>query len=181
MKGQAMLVAPIRAEGMVIAVADGAPVHELDAEFEGAARTRQQLVFVYTQPLVELADGRNRGLSNANRADLVGFDQHDLLDLATQNPAKPGRGHPSRGAAAHDRDSFYGCCHGVRRSTAARRHNIATRTVRGRASRPPRVAGARGPGSSPDPGLSRAWVRAADRSHGGDFPVRREWRASSAS
>src|SRR5690242_15521012 len=93
-----------RAEAVHIAVADARPVHELDAELEGAARLAHELRFVYFENLVEQLEVRHRGFAHADGADLLGFDQPDR-DVRAQNLGQRGGGHPACGAAADDHDA----------------------------------------------------------------------------
>ena len=65
------------AERMEIALADPAPVHELDAELERRLGRADELVLVDPEHAVEGDQRRDRRLADADRADLLGFDQGD--------------------------------------------------------------------------------------------------------
>jgi hypothetical protein len=66
------------AEAVDIAVADAAPVLELDAEFDRGLGALDELRFVDAQPLpVEQPDVRYAGLAHADDADFLGLDQAD--------------------------------------------------------------------------------------------------------
>src|SRR5204863_123521 len=62
------------------------------------------VVLVQPQHLVEGLDGRDRRLSDADRADLFGFDQRDLCIAIVEQPGEGGGRHPAGGAAADDHD-----------------------------------------------------------------------------
>ena len=72
---QSVQVGAELAETVDVAVADGAPVHELDAELERAARGAQELVLVDAQDAIEGDDVRDRRLADTDDADLVGFHE----------------------------------------------------------------------------------------------------------
>src|SRR3546814_6620234 len=67
--------APDLPEGVHIDVADPAPVAELDTELERAPRFPNELILVDADQRVEQADRRDRRLADADRADLLAFDQ----------------------------------------------------------------------------------------------------------
>jgi len=85
-----------------VAVAQPAPVDELDAQLEGGAGLAHELVLVELEGMVVDVDERDRGLAHAHGADVVGLDQRDLPGRA-QQLGQRGGGHPAGGAAAgHD-------------------------------------------------------------------------------
>jgi len=96
------------AEAVEEAVADVAPVAELDAELEAALRLPDEVGAVQAQGAVVGADGRQRGFADADGADVGRLHQHDLAGRRAAHLRKAlgqrrGR-HPAGGAAAHDDD-----------------------------------------------------------------------------
>ena len=93
-------------EGMHVAVAEEGPVLELDAQLEGALGLAQELVLVDAEHRVEANDARDRGLTDADDADLVGLDHGDrhpgIRDLCQRC-----RRHPAGRAAAEDDDAAH--------------------------------------------------------------------------
>ena len=74
------------AERVEIAVADGAPVFELDAQLERAAGGGDECILVDAQHPVERLDRRDRRLSDPDGADFLAFDQADARAVARQEP-----------------------------------------------------------------------------------------------
>ncbi len=103
MERHAFHVRAEQAERMHVAVAGAVPVGELDAQFEGALRVAQKVVFIDAQHLQEVADRRYRGLAHADSADPGGLDHADPRLPGVQEPGKCRGGHPA-GRAAADND-----------------------------------------------------------------------------
>jgi len=95
------------AEAVEEAVADVAPVLELDAQLERGLGLADKVDLVQAQRGVVVAYGRQGGFADAHRADLRRFDQHHLAALA-QPLHQRRRGHPACRAAADDHDLAYG-------------------------------------------------------------------------
>ena len=103
MERQRLRGLPDEAEAVDVAVADRAPVDELDAKLERALRGTHELIFVYLQRAVEFADVRDRGLADADDADLVGFDEADAV-LPVEHFRQRCGGHPAGGTATDNHD-----------------------------------------------------------------------------
>src|SRR5205085_11747593 len=76
-EGDALQVLAERPERMEVAVAELAPVHELDAELERRPGLADEIVLVDSDQRVEAEQGRDGGLADADDADLLGLDQRD--------------------------------------------------------------------------------------------------------
>jgi hypothetical protein len=87
---------------MQVAVAQRLPVAELDPQLEGRLGLLDELDLVDAQQTVEELDRRDGGLADPDRADLLGFDEFDLGDLALERLGQCGGGHPAGRAPADD-------------------------------------------------------------------------------
>ncbi len=67
---------------MDVAVADARPVDEFDAELERGLGLRHELALVDADALVEEADVRQRGLADADDADLARLDELDVAAVS---------------------------------------------------------------------------------------------------
>ena len=103
MERQSVQVGAELAETVRVAVADRAPVHELDAELERAARGAQELILVDAQNAIEGDDVRNRRLADTDDADLVRFHETNRARAPEVVRKCCGR-HPAGGATADDDD-----------------------------------------------------------------------------
>ncbi|MCU0989352.1 MAG: hypothetical protein MUE63_07165 [Xanthomonadales bacterium] len=97
------LAAARRAEGVVVAVALPPPVVETDRQLDRRFGFAQELRFVEPQHRVDVLDRRDGRLADADDADFLRLDQFDL-DRRAQHAPEQRRGHPARGATAHDHD-----------------------------------------------------------------------------
>src|SRR5687768_1412451 len=92
-------------KGVDVTVAASCPVFERDPELDGAAGHAQELAFIEIENPVKGADGGERGLAYAHRADLLGLDQRDV-EQAAQLLRQRRRRAPARGAAPRNDDLF---------------------------------------------------------------------------
>src|SRR6185312_12212410 len=91
-------------ERVEIAVSRSYPVVVLNGELEGAAGGPKHRILIDAEEVIDVADLRNGGLADADRADGIGFHDTDIQSLA-HRAAEDGRGHPSGRAAADDDNS----------------------------------------------------------------------------
>src|ERR1700738_5005206 len=110
------------AEAMDVAIAGTAPVHELDAELEGAAHLADELDLIDLQHAVEQLQVRYGGFAHADGADLLGFDEPNGA-FAPQHFRQGGGRHPPRGTAADDEDT-------AEASVSRRAQNLAPNVMR---------------------------------------------------
>ena len=101
-EGQAAEVVADGSEAMDVARTEAAPIDELDAQLERAAYRAHELDFIDLQRVVEGAQVRNGGLTDAHRADVLGLDQVDRE--RRQRARERRRRHPAGGSAANDDD-----------------------------------------------------------------------------
>ena len=79
------------------------PVNELDAQLEGALGMAQEIILIKTKALIKQLDRGDGGFTNADHADVLGFNQADPA-IAAQGIDQSRRRHPSGGAAADNSD-----------------------------------------------------------------------------
>ncbi len=120
----------IIAEPMEMHIAGFAPVAKLDAQLEGAVGARDEIGFVDAEHGVELGDERHRRLTDADRSDVVGFDQDDLGKGRRQEAREQCGRHPSRGPAAGDHDPADGRLRSWKTVYAIRRATIPKKRPR---------------------------------------------------
>ena len=70
------------AKGVHVAVAVLAPVFKLDAELDTAIGCFEKICLIEAQGIVEIDNGGDRGLTDADNTDIVGFNESDRNDLA---------------------------------------------------------------------------------------------------
>src|SRR5580658_6302445 len=96
---------PERSEGVNVTVTGLIPVAKLYPQFERCPRLAHELRFVDPEHVVEDLDMRQRGLADADRADLVGFDPRHAVSFGAKWAPDAGGAHPPRRTPAHDDDS----------------------------------------------------------------------------
>src|SRR6266542_2947921 len=101
MKVDLALAAAEGAKGMNVAIADAAPILEVDAELEGRASRRHEVGFIDSETLIEAADVRQRRFADSDDPDLLRLDEMNRA-AGGQECAQPGGGHPAGGPAADD-------------------------------------------------------------------------------
>ena len=89
------------AERVQVAVPRPHPIVVLDGELEGAVGGSEHRVLIDAEKVVDVADLRNRGLTDADGADGVRLHNVDVEALA-HGTAEDCRAHPPRSAAAYD-------------------------------------------------------------------------------
>src|SRR5690606_19940507 len=104
------------------------PVDELDADLERPLHVAHEIVLIDAQELEEIADRRDRGFADADRAALFRLDEPDRRPPAAQEPAQRRGGHPAGRAAADDDDALDAAGGRVPRHRAVSSRNAATHT-----------------------------------------------------
>src|SRR5882757_6720283 len=90
------------AKEMKVAVTRANPVPELDAELEGRLGLAQEVGFIDSQQAVHRLDDRHRGFTDANRADFLRLNQHDVDASAREESREDGGGHPASRTPANN-------------------------------------------------------------------------------
>ena len=89
------------AESVHIHIAGTIPVTELDTQFDGALGLAQHLVLIKSQQTSVQANLGNGGLTNADDADFIGFNQFKL-NQAFEKPGQRSSRHPAGGTASNN-------------------------------------------------------------------------------
>jgi hypothetical protein len=95
-------VLTVIAEGMEVAFADPAPVHEFNAELERPLSCAHELVLIDPEHAVESDERRDGRFAHADRTDLLRLDERDPGVAVVEEARESGRSHPAGGAAADD-------------------------------------------------------------------------------
>src|SRR5687768_10679284 len=95
---------PKQPEIVKVGVAKPTPVDELDAELEGGIRLPDELILVNLKLIVEQANWGNRSLADADRSDLLRFDERDGVRLRSDNLGQESGRHPAGRSATYDDD-----------------------------------------------------------------------------
>ena len=113
------------------------PVLERDRQLEGAGHLAQELLLVNLQEAMKGADRRHGGLTDADRADLLGLDQRDL-QLVTELMRQRAAGQPSRCTATgndHLADAPCRRALGIQRGALSQRLSLPSSIARMRRAR----------------------------------------------
>src|ERR1700681_2734016 len=92
-------------EWVNVAIALPVPIAKLYPQFERCPRLAHELRLVDSEHVVEDLDMRQRGLADADNADLVGFNEGNGVVFCSQLTADAGRTHPPGRTAAHNDDA----------------------------------------------------------------------------
>ena len=91
--------APGRAEGVIVGIAELAPVLEADRQLDGGLCLAEEISLVDPEDSIDLLDRRDRCLAHADDTDVVGLDEFDL-DLPAKDFGQQRGRHPSCCTAA---------------------------------------------------------------------------------
>jgi hypothetical protein len=92
---------------MEVAVADPAPILEIDPQFERRLGGGHKVGFVDPETLIETANVRQCRLTDSDDPDLLRLDQIDRAPAGKQRSQRSGS-HPAGGTAAnHDNPSLW--------------------------------------------------------------------------
>src|SRR4029077_4767540 len=94
-----------RPERMDVAIAGAIPIAKLYPHLEGRPGRTHEMRLVDAEPVVEYLDVRQRRLTDADRSDLIGFDERNAVILRPELVPDPGGAHPSGRPATHDDDA----------------------------------------------------------------------------
>ena len=89
---------------MDIAVANLAPVDELNAKLETALDHGEHVALVNFEQTVKVQKRRYRRLANTDGSDLFRFNQRNRHGTTRANTGQRSSRHPARGSAAHNDD-----------------------------------------------------------------------------
>src|SRR5690606_25247266 len=93
-----------RPERMNIAMADTGPIDELNAELESRSSASNKVVLVQRKHPIERPHLRDGRLADADRANLLRFDEANFAVAVLEKSSQRSSGHPTCSAAAHDDD-----------------------------------------------------------------------------
>src|SRR3569833_4039400 len=102
----------VRAEGMDVAIAQAAPVHELDSEFVSALGRAHKLVLIELQQGIEvqeLGDGR---FAHPDCAEFLGLNQLDMQAGGAEHFCEGGCSHPA-GRSDDDKNDLQNAAVGI--------------------------------------------------------------------
>ncbi len=91
-----------RPEGVNVAIARAIPVAKLYPQFERCPRLAHELRLVDPEHVVEDLDVRQRGLTDADNSNLIGFNEGNGVVVRPKLTPDAGSAHPARRASAHD-------------------------------------------------------------------------------
>src|ERR1700704_4218993 len=96
---------PKRAERVNVAITRPIPVAKLYPQFERCPRRAHELRFVDTEHVVENLDMRQRGFTDADSSNLIGFDERNAVVFCPKSTPDGGGAHPPSRAAANNDDA----------------------------------------------------------------------------
>src|SRR5882757_1548553 len=91
-----------RTEGVYVAVAWLIPVAKLNPQFECRAGLAHELRLVDSEHVVEALDVRQRSLTDADSADVIGFNEGNGVVVGSNLTPDAGGAHPPGRTAPHD-------------------------------------------------------------------------------
>ncbi len=106
-KADTIQITTVRAEGMDVGIANIAPIDKLDAELECGIGARHELLFLESDPPIEIVNGRDCRFADPDGTDLVRLDQLNATKSPGQHTRQRSSGHPASGATTDDDDTFY--------------------------------------------------------------------------
>src|SRR6202167_399018 len=92
-------------ERVNVAIARLVPVAKLNPQFKSCPRLAHELRLIDTEHVVEDLDMRQRRLTDADRSDVIRFDEGNAVVFGLESTPDAGGAHPPRGTPAHDDDS----------------------------------------------------------------------------
>src|SRR5580692_6764881 len=94
-----------RPERVNVATTRLVPVAKLYPQFKSCPGLAHEMRLIDTEHVVENLDMRQRRLTDADRSDVIGFDEGNAVVLGLESTTDAGGAHPPRRTPAHDDDS----------------------------------------------------------------------------